>query len=58
MLKKEKGDRAVLDSMGVKVLVIPEEPIPHLLLENDDLLGLHQSLPAKFVLGGSDYLSL
>lgn len=54
---EEKGDRAVLASMGVKVLVIPEEPIAHLLLENDDFLGLHQSLHAKFFLGRSDDLA-
>jgi hypothetical protein len=28
--------------MGVKVLVFTEEPISHLLLENDDFLGFHQ----------------
>jgi hypothetical protein len=54
LLTEEKRERAVL---GVNVLVFPEKPIPLLLLENDDFLGFHQSLHAKFFLGRSDVLA-
>ena len=36
--------------MGDKLPATPEEPISHLLLENEDVLGLHQSLHVKVVL--------
>ena len=36
--------------MGNKLPAIPGKPISHLLLENEDVLGLHQSLHVKVVL--------
>ena len=42
--------------MGDKLLATPEEPISQMLLENEDVLGLHQSLHVKVVLGGMGML--
>ena len=36
--------------MGDKLLATPEEPISQMLLENEDVLGLHQSLHVKVVM--------
>ncbi|OBS76473.1 hypothetical protein A6R68_17087 [Neotoma lepida] len=51
MWRIREKERDVLASVGVKVLVTPDEPIPYLLLENDDILGLHQSLHDEVILG-------